>query len=211
MAPDCNEPQSKPTGTYSYDPSSLAFGSLMVLITCCSSSFAGVFSEKLLKGGGGDDSMHVANIKLYTFGLLVNGSLALAKQIAFHPDDPVGLFSGFNNYAIVTAFGSAMTGLMTAVVLRYFDMIVKSISVSVAMLTIYTSSIFILGKPVTLQFTLAVCTISIAIYVYNVIARDMKELQTSLDTYRSTKTIEDGTASMPMTSEEERLMAPNSP
>jgi len=166
-----------PKDVVQYDPASMTFGSLLVVFTCFMSAFAGVLSEKLLKGGGGDDSMHVANIKLYAFGVLVNGGLAFGKQAAFSPSAPLAIFDGFNTYATMTAMGSALTGLMTAVVLRYFDIIVKSIAASVSMITVYMASIVFIGKPVTIQFTLAVCTISSALYVYNIVSPELVALR----------------------------------
>ena len=158
----------------------LTAGSSLAVFTCLASGFAGVLSEKLLKGGGGDDSIHIANIKLYTFGVIVNGFSAVMRQMMTDPNNPFNVFGGFNRYAILAAFMSACTGLMTALVLKYFDVLIKSFSTTAAMVLMYITSIVFFGKNLSLPFSCAVAVLATAVYIYNIIARELEEARTLL-------------------------------
>lgn len=94
-----------------YDSSNMAFGSALVVITCCCSAVAGVVSQQLLKGGARDTSIHCANIQLYSWGIIVAGSLAVSKQCLFNnPVQPLSIFEGFNRWALLAAVGQAASG-----------------------------------------------------------------------------------------------------
>lgn len=102
--------------------------------------------------------------------------LAFFKQMAFAPDNPFGMFHGLTAYPLLTALGQAFCGLMVAMILKYFDILIKSICSAVAMLTTYASSVLFVHKPITMNFTVAVCIIGVAVYIYNVMGQMLKKL-----------------------------------
>ena len=60
------------------------------------------------------------------FGVGVNFVVALGKQVYSNSSDPLGLLHGMNAYAWLSALLVACCGLMTSIVMKYFDVVIKA-------------------------------------------------------------------------------------
>ena len=93
-----------------------------------SSAMASVYSEKLLKGSG--EVIHLANLRLYTFGLALNmiaGYFTLSSD-ATADFSLATIFMGFQNPVLwLQIAGCAGSGVAVSFVLRDFDSMVKNV------------------------------------------------------------------------------------
>ncbi|XP_063076563.1 UDP-N-acetylglucosamine transporter-like [Engraulis encrasicolus] len=101
-------------------------GLLAVLAMCCSSAFAGVYFEKILKET--PLGVWVRNIQLGFFGLIFGIVVLFVKD-----GEAVirsGMFQGYNELTWIIIVLQAFGGLMVAVAIKYADNILKSFAMS---------------------------------------------------------------------------------
>ncbi|XP_036409520.1 UDP-N-acetylglucosamine transporter-like isoform X2 [Megalops cyprinoides] len=105
-------------------------GVLAVLAACCSSGFAGVYFEKILKET--KQSVWVRNIQLGLFGL-VFGLMGMfvydGKRVM-----ESGMFQGYNRITWIVVVLQALGGLVVAAVIKYADNILKSFTTSISII-----------------------------------------------------------------------------
>ncbi|XP_051525776.1 solute carrier family 35 member A3a [Myxocyprinus asiaticus] len=105
-------------------------GLVAVLVACCSSGFAGVYFEKILKET--KQSVWVRNIQLGMFGLVfgVFGMLAYdGARVREH-----GMFQGYNTITWIVVALQALGGLVIAAVIKYADNILKGFATSLSII-----------------------------------------------------------------------------
>ncbi|XP_034079536.1 LOW QUALITY PROTEIN: solute carrier family 35 member A3a [Gymnodraco acuticeps] len=105
-------------------------GVAAVLVACCSSGFAGVYFEKILKES--KQSVWVRNIQLGMFGLV----FGLFGMMAYDGERvrESGMFQGYNTVTWAVVVLQALGGLVIAAVIKYADNILKGFATSLSII-----------------------------------------------------------------------------
>ncbi|XP_051234013.1 solute carrier family 35 member A3a [Dicentrarchus labrax] len=105
-------------------------GVTAVLVACCSSGFAGVYFEKILKES--KQSVWVRNIQLGMFGLV----FGLFGMLVYDGERvrESGMFQGYNRVTWTVVALQALGGLVIAAVIKYADNILKGFATSVSII-----------------------------------------------------------------------------
>ncbi|EXJ88673.1 hypothetical protein A1O1_05604 [Capronia coronata CBS 617.96] len=135
-----------------------------VTIACICSGFAGVYFEKVLKGGQ-HGSIWVRNIQLSVgclgialFGALVWDGKAIREG---------GFFQGYNAVVVATVCIQAAGGLIVAMVIKYADNILKGFATSVSIILSTVASVFLFNFVPTVYFLLGSVLVFVATYMYS--------------------------------------------
>ncbi|XP_028818521.1 solute carrier family 35 member A3a [Denticeps clupeoides] len=138
-------------------------GLVAVLVACCSSGFAGVYFEKILKET--KQSVWVRNIQLGLFGLLFGlfGMLAYdGTRVREH-----GMFQGYNTVTCTVVSLQALGGLVIAAVIKYADNILKGFATSLSIILSTLISYFWLQDfDPTSMFFLGAMLVIVATFLY---------------------------------------------
>eukprot|EP01134_Creolimax_fragrantissima_P004914 CFRG4914T1 len=113
-------------------------GLISVLAACCSSGFAGVYFEKILKGTSA--SIWIRNVQLGSFGFVI-GMIVVGLN-DFDQVLSKGFFFGFSPLVWTVITLQAAGGLIIAVVVKYADNILKGFATSVSIILASIISIF---------------------------------------------------------------------
>lgn len=137
---------------------------IIALFQSLGSASAGIATEWLLKSS--DDPIHVQNIQLYGWGMLMN---LMGLMFIELPAD--GFFSGFNMWAWAACLNAAVNGLVVSAVVAYTNSIIKLYASIMAMfLSGVITYVFMEGA---FTFTtnyfvgLSICAASIILYSRN--------------------------------------------
>ncbi|PAA74495.1 hypothetical protein BOX15_Mlig026239g2, partial [Macrostomum lignano] len=118
------------TSEQSASLSSQMVGLVAVLSACCSSGFAGVYFEKILKGS--QASVWMRNIQLGLFGALLGlGGVAASDWQRVAAD---GFFQGYTGWVWLVIGLHAFGGLVIAAVIKYADNILKGFANAVSII-----------------------------------------------------------------------------
>ncbi|CAL8308899.1 unnamed protein product [Lota lota] len=138
-------------------------GVAAVLVACCSSGFAGVYFEKILKES--KQSVWVRNIQLGMFGLV----FGLFGMLAYDGERvrQSGMFQGYNTITWTVVALQALGGLVIAAVIKYADNILKGFATSLSIILSTLISYFLLQDfdPSSVFFMGAVLVI-VATFLY---------------------------------------------
>ncbi|XP_076009405.1 solute carrier family 35 member A3a [Genypterus blacodes] len=115
-------------------------GVTAVLVACCSSGFAGVYFEKILKES--KQSVWVRNIQLGMFGL-VFGLMGMMMYDGERVTQS-GMFQGYNTVTWAVVALQALGGLVIAAVIKYADNILKGFATSLSIILSTLISYFLL-------------------------------------------------------------------
>lgn len=138
-------------------------GLVAVLVACCSSGFAGVYFEKILKET--KQSVWVRNIQLGMFGLV----FGLIGMMAYDGDRvrENGMFQGYNTLTWVVVALQALGGLVIAAVIKYADNILKGFATSLSIILSTLISYFWLQDFVpTSVFFMGAVLVIVATFLY---------------------------------------------
>ncbi|KAJ8278927.1 hypothetical protein COCON_G00059930 [Conger conger] len=105
-------------------------GVVAVLVACCSSGFAGVYFEKILKET--KQSVWIRNIQLGMFGMV----FGLMGMLVYDGDRvrESGMFQGYNSLTWTVVALQALGGLVIAAVIKYADNILKGFATSLSII-----------------------------------------------------------------------------
>lgn len=141
-----------------------SLGIISVAVACVCSGFAGVYFERVLKGGQ-TTSIWVRNIQLSV------GCLAIALFGAFAWDGQAirtnGFFQGYNPVVIFTICVQAAGGLIVAMVIKYADNILKGFATSLSIILSTIASIFLFNFTPTIYFLFGTILVFAATYLYS--------------------------------------------
>lgn len=155
-SPEAKEKEAQATG-------SQFVGVAAVLVACCSSGFAGVYFEKILKES--KQSVWVRNIQLGMFGLV----FGLFGMLAYDGERvrQSGVFQGYNMITWTVVALQALGGLVIAAVIKYADNILKGFATSLSIIVSTLISYFWLQDfdPTSVFFMGAVLVIA-ATFLY---------------------------------------------
>ncbi|XP_024114926.1 solute carrier family 35 member A3a [Oryzias melastigma] len=138
-------------------------GVAAVLVACCSSGFAGVYFEKILKES--KQSVWIRNIQLGMFGFV----FGLFGMLAYDGERvrEAGMFQGYSTVTWTVVALQALGGLVIAAVIKYADNILKGFATSLSIILSTLISYFLLQdfEPTSVFFLGAVLVI-VATFLY---------------------------------------------
>lgn len=149
-------------------------GFAAVTAACFTSGLAGVYFEMVLKGSKAD--LWVRNVQLSLFSLIpailpVIYSSASTQGTAHGHTVEYGLFSGlfkgFGAWAWATVAIQVFGGLVTAIVIKYSDNILKGFATSLSIILSFLASVLLFEFHITPGFLLGSSTVLVATWMYN--------------------------------------------
>ncbi|TFK76285.1 nucleotide-sugar transporter [Pluteus cervinus] len=145
-------------------------GFMAVAAACFTSGLAGVYFEMVLKNSQAD--LWVRNVQLSLFSLLP----AIAPVLFNHASGstPVVeggwldvLFHNFGAWAWATVMVQVFGGLITALVIKYADNILKGFATSLSIVISFLASVALFDFHITLSFICGSIIVLIATWLYN--------------------------------------------
>lgn len=154
------------TGVHSMNPLK---GLMAVIAACFTSGLAGVYFEMVLKNSQAD--LWVRNVQLSLFSLLP----ALAPVIFVQRTEATLageslltiLFRNFGAWAWLTVGIQVFGGLVTALVIKYSDNILKGFATSLSIVISFLASVALFDFQITFTFVLGSAIVLIATWLYN--------------------------------------------
>lgn len=143
---------------------STTVGLIAVVAACMCSGFAGVYFEKILKSSGSKGSLWERNVQMGLVSILLAGGGLVYNDmdhLAAH-----GFFYGYRPVVWAAIAVSALGGLLTAVVVKYADNILKAFATSIAIVLSVILSIFLFDKVPTMQFLAGAFFVNVSVYIY---------------------------------------------
>ncbi|KAG6336927.1 hypothetical protein ID866_2165 [Astraeus odoratus] len=141
-------------------------GFCAVIAACFTSGLAGVYFEMVLKNSKAD--LWVRNVQLSLFSLLP-ALLPIVYASPFPSSDGVisDLFRNFGAWAWATVSIQVFGGLITAVVIKYSDNILKGFATSISIILSFLASVVLFDFQVTPSFIIGASTVLAATAMYN--------------------------------------------
>ncbi|KAM9834610.1 probable UDP-sugar transporter protein SLC35A4 [Syngnathus typhle] len=136
-----------------------AWGLFLMLVYCCASGLAAVYTEKVLKGQ--KLPLSVQNLYLYVFGVLING---LSSFAALASDKSFLEGYSWTVWAIIA--GQAANGLLMSVLLKHGSGITRLFVISCSMLVNAVMSWAVLGLQLTFFFSIPLAMVALAAFLY---------------------------------------------
>ena len=137
-----------------------------VTAACFTSGLAGVYFEMVLKGSKAD--LWVRNVQLSLFSLI---PALLPILYAAPPSDSRGffldLFRHFGGWAWATVAIQVLGGLITAIVIKYSDNILKGFATSLSIVLSFLASVALFDLSITPSFIIGASTVLSATWMYN--------------------------------------------
>jgi len=144
---------------------SMTTGLIAVIVACCSSGFAGVYFERLLKES--EVSLWVRNVELALIGIVAGlGGVwySDAERIAAH-----GFFDGYSPVVWSVIALQALGGILVALVVKYADSLLKGFSTALSIVaSCLVSYLFFEDTHPSPQFALGVLLVMISTVLYSV-------------------------------------------
>lgn len=145
-------------------------GFIAVIAACCTSGLAGVYFEMVLKNSQTD--LWVRNLQLSLFSLLP----AILPIVYTHTDGHVvgssawfaTIFHGFGFWAWTTVIVQVLGGLITALVIKYADNILKGFATSLSIIISFLASMVLFNFQMNITFALGSSCVLVATWLYNV-------------------------------------------
>jgi len=145
------------------DAGNTYLGLSAVIFACCTSGFAGVYFEKILKGT--KQSVWLRNIQLALFSIVLG-----AAGCFWNDGDRIaegGFFQGYTNIVLVVVTLQGLGGLVIATVIKYADNIMKSFAVSISIIiTGMISFTFMSDFDLTWNFVMGAMLVIGATFMY---------------------------------------------
>ena len=143
-------------------------GFMAVVMACFTSGLAGVYFEMVLKNSQAD--LWVRNVQLSLFSLL-----PALVPIIWSDATPSGpapgwlnqLFANFGVWAWATVLIQVIGGLLTALVIKYADNILKGFATSLSIVISFLVSVALFNFQMTVTFILGSTVVLVATWMYN--------------------------------------------
>ncbi|KAF9532866.1 nucleotide-sugar transporter-domain-containing protein, partial [Crepidotus variabilis] len=138
-----------------------------VTAACFTSGLAGVYFEMVLKGSKAD--LWVRNVQLSLFSLIpallpiLYSAPSAADSHGFLKD----LFRHFGGWAWATVSIQVFGGLVTAIVIKYSDNILKGFATSLSIVLSFLASVVLFDFEITPAFLIGASTVLSATWMYN--------------------------------------------
>ncbi|PPQ99211.1 hypothetical protein CVT24_009230 [Panaeolus cyanescens] len=139
-----------------------------VIAACFTSGLAGVYFEMVLKGSKAD--LWVRNVQLSLFSL-IPAILPVIYANSNSSDPSAGIFGNllrnFGGWAWATVLIQVFGGLITAVVIKYSDNILKGFATSLSIVLSFLASVALFDFSITPSFIIGAGTVLTATWMYN--------------------------------------------
>jgi UDP-galactose transporter len=139
-------------------------GLAAVFFSCCTSGFAGVYFEKVLKSSP-KISVYMRNCQLGVWSILLGVVPVLVQDLDVIQQR--GWFTGYNAIVVGVIMCQAGTGLIVALVMKYADTILKGFATSFAVVLATILSIFIFDATLDWQFGVGASMVIWAVQLYS--------------------------------------------
>lgn len=146
-------------------------GFLAVAAACFTSGLAGVYFEMVLKNTSGD--LWVRNVQLSLFSLLP-ALVPIILAPSSSPDTPAHsvpslshIFANFTPWAWATVLTQVLGGLITALVIKYADNIMKGFATSLSIVLSFLASAGLFHLPITAPFVVGASVVLCATWLYS--------------------------------------------
>ncbi|EJU05324.1 hypothetical protein DACRYDRAFT_113478 [Dacryopinax primogenitus] len=142
-------------------------GFMAVCAACLTSGLAGVYFEMVLKNSQAD--LWVRNVQLSLFSLIPAIVPIIFTAEAGYPGQGwLGrLFRNFTPWAWATVLTQVAGGLVTAIVIKHADNILKGFATSLSIIISFLASVLLFGFTITPAFVLGSSTVLGATWMYN--------------------------------------------
>ena len=141
-------------------------GFTAVVSACFTSGLAGVYFEMVLKNSRTD--LWVRNVQLSFFSLLPALVPILFTHGARSEQSLLSvLFDNFGGWAWATVFVQVLGGLVTAMVIKYSDNLLKSFATSLSIVLSFLASVALFHFQMSFTFVLGSTVVLIATWLYN--------------------------------------------
>ncbi|KZT56408.1 hypothetical protein CALCODRAFT_509482 [Calocera cornea HHB12733] len=142
-------------------------GFMAVCAACMTSGLAGVYFEMVLKNSQAD--LWVRNVQLSLFSLIPAIVPIIFTNEAGYPGQGwLGrLFQNFTPWAWATVLTQVAGGLVTAIVIKHADNILKGFATSLSIIISFLASVLLFGFTITPAFVLGSSTVLGATWMYN--------------------------------------------
>ncbi|OCH85691.1 nucleotide-sugar transporter, partial [Obba rivulosa] len=141
-------------------------GFMAVIAACFTSGLAGVYFEMVLKNSQAD--LWVRNVQLSLFSLL---PALVPVFLSSSPSSPSlslsGLFAHFGPWAWATVAVQVLGGLLTALVIKYADNILKGFATSLSIVLAFFASAALFGFRMSPSFLAGASVVLAASWMYN--------------------------------------------
>mmetsp|Transcript_14232 Transcript_14232/g.26698 ORF Transcript_14232/g.26698 Transcript_14232/m.26698 type:complete len:404 (+) Transcript_14232:951-2162(+) len=152
-----------------------ALGIAATLGIACSSGFASVYTEKVIKTSRkntsnivnkqGDYGLAHMQAQLAIVSLVILGAYALIQD--FNDIMTKGFFYNYNAAAAFSSLNSAVGGLIVAAVLKYADSVLKGYATAISVVLTGVSSHLLFGTNLTLFYGMGIVNVIVAVLLYN--------------------------------------------
>jgi UDP-galactose transporter len=147
------------------ESSNLSLGLTFTLAATLSSGMAGVYFEKILKGGSTLD-LWQRNLQLGLYSIVI-GMVGLVTTGQWDKVTADGFFQGYTTTTFASVALQGLGGLLIAIVIKYTDNIMKNIATSMSIVVSAVVSIFLFDTPLTLLFLTGAMLVNFAAYWYS--------------------------------------------
>ncbi|KAI0082605.1 hypothetical protein K474DRAFT_203 [Panus rudis PR-1116 ss-1] len=143
-------------------------GFMAVVAACFTSGLAGVYFEMVLKNSQAD--LWVRNVQLSLFSLLPALVPILFSKSPSNSASSwfsASLFENFGVWAWATVLVQVLGGLLTALVIKYADNILKGFATSLSIVISFLASVVLFNFEMTITFILGATVVLVATWMYN--------------------------------------------
>jgi UDP-sugar transporter A1/2/3 len=152
-------------------------GITAVITACFTSGLAGVYFEMVLKGSKAD--LWIRNVQLSLFSLIP----ALVPIFFGSEVSLWNMFEGFGFWAWATVATQVAGGLITALVIKFSDNIMKGFATSLSIVLSFLASVGLFNFRITPSFVIGAITVMAATWMYN----QPQQQQSEIDVYSRTR------------------------
>ncbi|CAH7687786.1 nucleotide-sugar transporter-domain-containing protein [Phakopsora pachyrhizi] len=138
-------------------------GFVAVTSACFTSGLAGVYFELVLKSSNKVD-LWVRNIQLSLFSLL---PALFTSLVTSSSTDGEHLFSNFGFWAWATVLTQVVGGLVTALVIKFADNILKGFATSLSIILSTLAGVFLFGSPFPVGSAFGALVVLMSTFSYN--------------------------------------------
>ena len=139
-------------------------GLVAILTAACTSGFAGIYFERVMKGGS--HSMWFRNLESAVYSIIF-GIFTCYKDIEKIENHPDGFFQNYDKFTWAVIFLQAIGGMIIVAVVNYTDNIIKCFANACSILTSALASYFILGDfHPTVLFMVGALVVCFSVFLY---------------------------------------------
>lgn len=137
---------------------------------CVLSGFTSIYFEKLLKAA--EISVWMRNVQLSILSIPLGIAACLITD--FNNIKTNGFFHGYDWFVVYLVLVQTSGGLLTGLVMRYADNILKGFATSLSIIIACVASVYLFDFHLTIQFVIGVMIVIGSIYLYGQSSRSHK-------------------------------------